>query len=62
MAIVELTGVVPVYVEVNTKTGEVVRVVVDDATVRLNDPENEKEKAARAIADLALWPSWEFGW
>lgn len=67
MATVDVLYTCPVVVEVDTDTGEIVRVNVDDENVRL-DPaqieaakDNEAERVATEIAEEATWPAWEFG-
>lgn len=66
MAIVELEYVAAVIVEVDTETGEVVRVNVDDEGSHLSEHDRESTDpntvAARNIAEGdAMWPAWEFG-
>ncbi|HEV8673036.1 MAG TPA: hypothetical protein VGX21_03240 [Methylomirabilota bacterium] len=61
----------PVYVEVDTTAGAVTRVWVDDeaveSTAGLTNPGPQRsvpdaeQRRARAIAESAEWPGWEFG-
>jgi hypothetical protein len=75
MAEVTVECRIPVYVVVDTETGEVVRVVADDGA--LSEPvafwteggDEISADAADALAAAAgvddgeqVWPSWDFGW
>ena len=69
-----LAGTVPVSVEVDITTGEVLRVVVEDdrhewaepltgwGVDTAHNPTADQLDAARTAADDAEWPVWEFGW
>lgn len=71
---VTVTGEVPVYVVIDTETGEVDRVIVDDEHfTHLGDdacdetgmPISDQAIIERAIAIVdgdVDWPAWEFGW
>jgi len=71
---ITLNGTVPVCVEVDIATGEVLRVVVEDEFHEWTDPLTgwgrrhfgfvtaEQLDRARQIADEAEWPVWDFGW
>lgn len=56
----------PIYVDVNLTTGEIDRVSIGDMVMDYGDCEAiddvtaEQEARARAIADEADWPAWEF--
>lgn len=49
-----------VPVEVTIEDGEVVRVVVLDESIKLDDPDASPE--AIKIAETSDWPAWEFGY
>lgn len=69
--IVYVSYVVPVIAIVDTRSGEVDRVVVDDECVRFDDEflheDQTPVKSARAkrrafeIAETQIWPVWETG-
>lgn len=61
----------PIHAEVGLKTGDVVRVVVDDEapgrpvevldeTLAPADPSTRE--AALQVAESMIWPSWDHGW
>lgn len=61
MAEIDVYYTVPVCVTVDTDSGEVTRVVVDDeAVVLLPDQQNCGPRAIE-IAEAVSWPAWEFG-
>jgi len=53
-----------VYAHVDSESGQVVRVVVDEGTLAdptLVEGPPELEREALAIAERAVWPAWSFG-
>lgn len=60
MATEDVVYAVPVIVEVDTDSGEVVRVNVDDGSAKLDPGENPESEAVK-IAETTGWPAWEFG-
>ena len=56
----------PIYVDVNLTTGEIDRVSIGDALMDYGDCEAiddvtpEQEARAKAVAEEADWPAWQF--
>lgn len=56
----------PIYVDVNITTGEIDRVSIGDMLMDYGDCEviddatPEQETSAKAIAEEADWPAWQF--
>jgi len=59
---VDLVYKCPIWVTVDTDTGEVEDVQVGDESVELDEsPHTDLDKLALSIAETAEWPEWRFG-
>lgn len=62
MALEDVVYTTTVWARVDTETGSVFSVTVDDQSLKLNDGPEQAGPEAVAIAEKAeSWPCWEFG-